>query len=527
MVAMIVTSPLSKAHWPWPKMDLEEVARRAMDWDLYMPNIGYITVDHEDAWRANFGDAANSKRLWINSLVSAHACLEVALKNNQFSYANQSGLILKSYLYNYGVCSGTFKEAWTDEHAVANRLFVLVAFLHALCDESKNVISESISRHVSIIELLSEAYKHAQWLYQDAYYVENNHGTMMDLSLAQFGAFLKVIDPITAAYYIDKALQRLNKMFESTFDKNGCCTENSPTYHFVNYALFAAIGKFIEDNQLGKMDGWALKLSKARRVGHLLLRADGTIPLVGDSEIRPGAFFPRAGDEYAERGVGYYPDAGLFIASMSDLHLSFRAGGAKFTHRHVDDLSFTLQYKGRDFFVDCGMYNYDISDKLRRWFISSRAHSGVYLQSMGDIRFAEFKSPAEMSKFISAEYQGSDFTVRAVHNLTKGVEVFRSITKNMSTITIKDSFDCELEQSWRMQFNLHPDVEIHPLHGENAYVLHHGEVSMVIAFNSNAQSAIEDINYSPVFMKCQQSQSIVVSGVGMSLNNTTSIELVT
>ena len=394
-----------------------------MNWDMYMPNIGYIKIDPENSWSAELGDAANSKRLWINSLVSAHACLDLALKENNSDFAHYAGLILKSYLRNYDVCSGTFQGAWQDEHAVTNRLFVIVAFLHALCGGFEKSVTEIISKHVSIIELLNAANRHAQWLREDAHYVENNHGTMMDFSLAQFGVFLKVIDHVTGTHYINTALQRLEKIFDSTFDKDGCCTENSPTYHFVNYALFTTIAQFIENYRLGNINEWSLKLSKARKVCYLRIRPDGTIPLVGDSEIRPGTFFPMNICDSPEGGIGYYPDAGLFVANMHNLHLTFRAGGTKFTHRHVDDLSFTLWAHGKDFIVDSGMYNYDTSDKLRRWFISSRAHSGIYLESAGHILFRNFESPKRMSEFRAVNYDHKYFEINGVHLRSNNVKL--------------------------------------------------------------------------------------------------------
>ncbi len=159
-------------------------------------------------------------------------------------------------------------------------------------------------------------------------------------------------------------------------------------------------------------------------------------------------------------GVGYFPEAGFFVANHKDMQLTLRAGGAKFSHRHVDDLSMTLWIRGRDFIVDGGMYNYDIQDKLRRWFISSRAHSGFYLESSGDVRFANFDSPAAMSHFESMRRFPDSFTVRAVHNLSKEARVNRCLRLENSILHIDDSFVSDSEQRWRSQFIFHPCVEI-------------------------------------------------------------------
>lgn len=525
-----IKSPLIKAHWPWPRMDIQEVSTRAEYWELYMPNIGYITVDPNNAWKADLGGAANSKRLWLNSLVSAHACLEAALNSDNDAIkilkSEAAGRIIKSYLDQYMYESNTFRDVWRDEHAVANRLFVIVAFLHVLCSETDSLIKTILTKHVSLLRLLFEADKHAQWLNDDAHYVENNHGVMMDLALAQFAVFLRVIDQQVSDRYLATSLRRLEMMFDLTFDDDGCCMENSPTYHFVNYALFSTIGRFMKEYNLGNTDKWDVKLAKARHVGNLFLRRDGTIPLVGDSEAFPGTFFPKKDDDnYSSCGIGFFPSSGFFVASLNDYHLTFRAGGSKFVHRHVDDLSLTLQYKGKDFIVDCGLYNYDIEDKLRRWFISSKAHSGIYVESMGDVRFANFASPSEMSRFISTDIKDTSFNVVAEHNLSREVVVSRSVSGDDKGITIIDSFDCEIEQRWRLQFNLHPAVQV-VAKVDGFFILQHEDVLLKIKFDPNYDVRTESINYSPRFMALEKAKSLIVSASEKRVNIETVIEFV-
>lgn len=487
-----------------------------------MPNIGYITIDPDNSWKADLGEAANSKRLWLNSLVSAHASLEVATKTDEDSTrtmkAETAGRILKSYLDKHLHESTTFQGAWQDEHAVANRLFVIIAFLHASCGGADPSIYTTLSKYVPILRLLFEADKHAQWLNDDKHYIENNHGTMMDLALAQFAVFLKVIDPVTSDRYLATALRRLEKMLDSTFDDDGCCTENSPTYHFVNYGLFSTIEQFIQHYRLGNTDKWGAKLAKARYVGHLLLRPDGTIPLVGDSEIRPGTFFPKIEDESSIGGIGYYPSAGIFVASINNLHLTFRAGGSKFTHRHVDDLSFTLWVQGKEFIIDSGMYNYDTSDKLRRWFISSRAHSGIYLESAGHILFKNFESPMAMSEFTSERHDSEFFNIKAVHKLSK-IEVNRELEYQCNTLTITDHFQSHQTEQWRVQFVLHPDVVISQVDQlANSLILRNGSTQIGLReINGRGKLEIEHTRYSPTFMKEIENRTICFHGEDTSV----------
>ncbi len=298
---IINTSPLHGARWPWPKMDLEEVVRLACENKLYMPNIGYLHIPNLQDWTVELGDAANSKRLWINSLVSAHACLELSNTKNQAALKQFAKNLLVKYFRQYDSDKGIFTAAWKDEHAVANRLFVITAFLHDTCCNADD-------KYISQLELLYHAERHAEWLLNDAHYVQNNHGVMMDLALAQFAVFIGGVDSEASERYLAKALRRLEMMLDSTFDSEGCCTENSPTYHFVNYALFSSIEQFIRQYSLiANTDKWVEVLRKAKYVGRLFLRADGTIPLVGDSECRPGTFFPHDEAEAIEGGGRIFP----------------------------------------------------------------------------------------------------------------------------------------------------------------------------------------------------------------------------
>lgn len=504
-------SILQVAHWPWPKMDIENVCFRAHEGDIYMPNIGYVKIDKENAWHVELGEAANSKRLWINSLVTSHALLKLGRENNNVDYLSLSAEILKSYFRHFDSESGIFIDAWKDEHAVANRLFVLTAFLV----DSLVVLGDA--ELISQVELLHLAERHANWLSINENYVKNNHGVMMDLALAQFGLFIKKDDQLLAERYIKTALDRLDMMFDLTFDSNGCCTENSPSYHFVNYSLFSAIHQFLKKNDLPiNSDKWVRILKKALQAGNLLMRPDKTIPVIGDSEKKIGTFFPYNEEYQSDFGVGYYPDAGFFVAKSRDFQFTLRAGGRSFSHKHIDDLSVTLWAGGADFIVDAGLYNYDIKDKMRRWFISARAHSLFYLESIGDVRFANFESPAGMSRFLKMDCDNGGFNVRASHNLSKEAVVTRNVSYTDFSILIEDDFSSEILQKWRFQLLLHPDVSVED--NGDSLILRNGnkEISIKNLGDKNHIFSQENSYYSDSFMSIKPTKMLVLKGQGYS-----------
>jgi hypothetical protein len=512
---VIFSTPLKDARWPWPKMNVNEVAERALGNEIFMPNIGYVDIGDVEEWSAELGGAANSKKLWINSLVTPHACLAESKGDGDNQCFKKSVDLIKSYLRQYDSGQGLFDIAWKDEHAVSNRLFVLCAFVHHLVDVEEVSISQ--------LELLYHAERHAQWLSYDEHYVKNNHGVMMDLSLAQYSVLIRDTDPKQADAYLQVALRRLGMMLNDTFDSQGCCSENSPSYHFVNYSLFLSIFSFLKEYAKGfDLGGWEETLEKAKAVGALLLRPDGTVPLIGDSESRPGTFFPNVDPELS-KGVGYYPEAGLFVLSEDNVHFTFRAGGSKYSHRHIDDLSITLWLSGREFIVDAGLYNYDITDKMRRRFIYSESHSGIYLESQGHVRFKDFDKPSCMSRFISSCSKKSGFSVLAVHNLSKNCGVFREAVYRDKTLEINDSFTSDTSEKWRCQFLLHPDCQIEIDQKNKSALISNAGVVLGINFKANSNNYrvyIKEANYSPSFMDLNGTNMLVVEGDCPSLKLT-------
>ncbi len=508
---ILSSSPLKNAHWPWPKINIEEVSLRALDNDLIVPNIGFINISDIQSWVADTTGASNSKKLWLNSLLSSHACLEYS--GNEKGVLAQGYKLLSSYFSQFDSNRELFDIAWKDEHAVSNRLFVICAFILRSMEADAN--------HISQVELLYQAERHANWLSNEENYVENNHGVMMDLSLAQFGVLIRDVDPELSDRYTTLAILRLKRMLTDTFDSDGCCTENSPAYHFVNYSLFKSIMGFLKEycGESSLLE-WEETLKKAQSVGEILLKKDGKVPLIGDSEAKLGTFF--SAQESNDCKIGYYPEAGLLVHSDEHLYFTLRAGGKKFTHRHIDDLSITVWYSGFDFIVDSGLYNYDSGDKLRRAFISSYSHSGFYLESQGHVLYKNFTSPSDMSRFIKFDRRtGDDFSVTASHSLSKDADVFRTLHFQNGNILIRDNFESDTLQNWRFQLVLHPLVEVELDLEKYSITLKRGDVVLNITYavlDSESEALIESGHYSERFMEYQKTRVLVIKGSSRKVN---------
>lgn len=517
---ILSSSPLKNPPWPWSKVDVTEFGDLALQNKIILPNIGIFDIGENISWRIPDGGAANSKRLWLNSLYFVQILLERFKISGDRRYIVHAKYLFDSYFSCLDKDEELQKVAWRDEHAVANRLSVLVAVLHASAN-GIDLAGISEARLLWLIEV------HAEWLMIDQHYVNNNHGVMMDMALLNAAILVSGMALKESSSWISKATQRINKMLNITFDEDGCCTENSPTYHYVNYSLFNAAQKFLtsHDIHFPEEAAWKEKLAKVLRVGHILVRPDGGLPLIGDSESRIGTFFPSDKGVLSER-FGYYPNSGLFVYKCDDIYFTLKGGGCSFSHRHLDDTSITLFYKGQDFIVDAGMYSYDIGDKMRRWFISHRAHSGFYLESASNARFASYAGPKELGGLEDLTLRENGFAIQAWHNLCHQSKIVRNISLAEQSILLTDQFSAGSECDWRQIFQLHPGCQVELGPDGRSAVITNGSVSIkMLIITEGFELTIEKGHYSEKFMTKQDTLAVVIKGASKNVVLETKISL--
>ena len=106
---------------------------------------------------------------------------------------------------------------------------------------------------------------------------------------------------------------------------------------------------------------------KMARFQNNLLRADGTLPAIGDTAINARAVSLRE-DEFGEAdySVGDNRSGNWFIVKgPDDFHAVFHADLRSAKHKHADDLSFVLFYRGRDWIIDPGGLNREVGNEIR------------------------------------------------------------------------------------------------------------------------------------------------------------------
>lgn len=252
----------------------------------------------------------------------------------------------------------------SNDHATSKRASILLDFADTLL---------RLQREPGLaLRAAALLHVHVAYLLDDANYVDNNHGVMADMALAEVGMALGADTPEGRAC-LDKAGARLCDAVTRIFDADGYAFENTVGYHRFNLNLFrSALERFAEGGIGGRFAEVAPPiLQRADEALRYCVWPDGGIPPIGDSQVfrnaAPSIDRPRL-----------FAQSHFAVIKSPQLYLSFICGKRGKSHKHVDDTSVTLRFAGRDVLIDGGAYNYDNDDPFRRCLSSSFGHSGIF-----------------------------------------------------------------------------------------------------------------------------------------------------
>lgn len=518
---------------PYSNVEPIAAAKQVLTGQYVFPYVGVLPVWQHDTlqWAPDFGANHASKALWFYSLVFIDYLVKAAVVEQDEQCWQKAQQLYQSYqLWRENDANAT-SILFKDEHAVTNRSCVLSQLLHVV---ERRVKSEP---ELQLLQqkLLSELVEHANWLAQDQHYVFNNHGVMMDRALlnlvVQFRQHNLKLHEQQSEQWLTKALSRIQVMLNKTFDVNGCCTENSPSYHMLNLSLFGAINAFIQKYHLIEADNAiTIVLKKAIAAAALQIHEDGSLLLVGDSEAKASVFVP---DSYHKGifGEGFYPDSGFCLIKWPGFYFSFKCGGSSFSHRHIDDTSITLRVSGLDFICDGGMYSYDFADPVRKFLVSHHGHSGFFTEECANVRFANYSATEDLARICWVKSDDGLIQFEGESQLDSSAIIKRKVSllgtkeKGVSEILLSDSLRASTSKKWRQQFLLHPDVELEIRN--NQAVLTRENIRLVISVNTSAlfTLTIEDGFHSEKYQSYKSCKVLVVVGEAQGADITTLITL--
>ncbi len=314
------------------------------------------------------------------------------------------------------------KFAWYD-HGVAERLLTMILMYEQ--GLRNNFDNRFISR------LRFAIYRHAQLLESEAFYAfhqptrYHNHAWFQDLALLVSGIAFPEIP--SSSRWISRSLERLTEQFDTLIVRDNSYAifvENSIGYHQGIQRIVGFAGELVG---LSGFDTHISEISEELSLWSKFLRyPDGRTPCQGDT-FR----FPPYSGELVRRGVTYeHPsctvlsEAGYAVIKGNHENKPFMlclfASSLNTTHKHEDNLSFTLWFDGVEWLIDPSFYSHEYSDDIPRFLRSAAAHNTVYLPGV------EYSIEPGKAKINGAVMDG-EFTIASEHTCYSDVKVERNI----------------------------------------------------------------------------------------------------
>lgn len=287
-------------------------------------------------------------------------------------------------------------SVWHDHGTAlrARNLLLLLAYMKRI----------EIDDDVFLLYLVEVLEKHARVLLEDSFYSKGtNHG--LDQNIVLFEILKELNGRVHIPGALETATERINFEIAKAFAPDGGHIENSAAY--LTFGLKQAIdalhiGRAYDgERSLIRLPEGLLERATAALIH--TIRPDNKLPLVGDTcdytvrdifrDITPENYEQFLYSAHGgTRGVApqatdlILKDSGWAILRSTwdnvaagqyenQLHCVFKCGFLSNYHRHDDDLSFVLYYKGKDWIVEGGLYKHSRTDPYRLYFRSAQAHN--------------------------------------------------------------------------------------------------------------------------------------------------------
>lgn len=422
----------------------------------FFKNFDVVSFGEKIDWNYQHKNSANSYQLYLQSLeVINHLCVYYE-KTKEKEVLEKANDIIQDWIHFDQTATKKSKQCWYN-HTVASRAIALVHF-YSVANGVINIDQEAFTNILI---------KHANFLVDEKYYVKYNHGIMMDRALILLSIVLEKYE--MAKIWREKGIYRLKEAFNRDFSYNGVHLENSPDYHSMVRRLFISTEAFLNKNQLTLGEELTKKLERTNEYFKYLYKPDKTIPIIGDTSKSTNAKLEKKYEPFidTEAGIAVLQDENKNDSDLSTW-IAFVCGYGSRTHKHNDDLSLNLFYKGKDIFIDSGKYNYNMSDKFRNYIVSPMAHTTIAVKNK------TYKIGDPLLEVDNIKITGYDFNhfyhmVKGMNNSYDGIKLERTIIFfKPDILVIVDKSISKVENEYVQVFNLAPHIEIAELENDKA-----------------------------------------------------------
>jgi hypothetical protein len=416
-------------------------------------------------------DSTRTEEMYRHSLTWLEPLVSVAHTDDDDDVWRLATDVVVSWITSDATAQVRSPGAWHD-HAVAFRVRILCWFLELY--RRRPAVDESVVRLVA-----ASIYQHGIFLADETTQrPRSNHA--LEAAGSLLSACISLPELRTAPEWSELAGQRLESYVAQALAPDGFSREQSPRYHFFIVRRLVALVSYLGAVEHPIPAGVREGLERAAEVWPWLIRDDGTLPRIGDSNERPiphwrrslteiGGEPPRAapsslpnprddaaallatvGGIYAVMR-GHHPDQ----AAMVDTHVVFKTDYFHFPHFHRDGLSFVLYALGREWLIDPGPHSYEYERWERRYLCSSSAHNVVEVDGPFDVHPVEV---IDIRRTLTGDL------VRARHRLDTAVHTRTIEHRPPRGLRVHDKIEVTDQQRHvvRQLFQVHPECEIDP-----------------------------------------------------------------
>lgn len=446
----------------------------------------YFKVENIDQMWSIEKKPINTFRAYLYGLSSVGYLCNAYEISNEIKYLDKAKHIIISFIDFFNM-----NREIENEFSISTGTINIIHFLH-LAEDNGILNEEEIAK---IIDILNN---NVMFLTDIKNYRNSNHGIWQDMALLSCGLIEN--SKWDNENIINIAMDRICKQITFNFTEEYINIENSPFYHIYNLKLFESIKLFIDDN-LNLSENHKSKynrieeLSKeGRLVFNHMIRQDQSLPHLGDTE------------HYKERKYKFinesivYPKTGLALLKGDQYYVTLKSGVRGIGHKHRDDLSFTLFYKGVDVFIDAGKLNYEKKD-INYAIRSVKGHNLLYVNdSSYSLKVEDDKihiKQEEIEKAGIERYTLDDEVeyVSVFNNFYTSTVLKRDfILIKPNLYIIFDNAESIKKRKYTQNFNLGPEFEITSL-SENLAELNYYDKSMNVIIKQHKELETVKLNY--------------------------------
>lgn len=399
-------------------------------------------------WNYKHSISSNTYQLYLHTLNFNNSLVKAFIQKNDIRYIIKAKLIIEDWIKENLNQKETKNYAWYD-HTVSSRIQNLLYYQ----SNAPNKYKIKKKKFAKVFK------KHLDFLVKYKNYTENNHGIMMDRALVIGSLFLE--DAELRNDYIMLAKNRIEKAILRDYSYKSVHLENSPDYHrMVTNWLNKAI-KLFDDIKMPLSSKYKNILKGADIYNGIIVNYNKEYPMIGDT-----AFGTTNVKKQHNDFIDYEAGVGVFNNRNTQSTLVFNCGFKNLTHKHKDDLSFTLSVEKEEIFVDSGKYNYNKNDPIRKYMISPVAHTTLFVQNK-DYLLTNHNVINIMTSHIDKDYK----LIKGIHKGYKDITLERSIiVLNSGAYIIIDKAYSKIENTYVQNFLLSHKVTMKVI-GTRKYLL--------------------------------------------------------